>query len=90
MAHAQGEATWQHTSSQLALLYNINRGKNAPSKSPLNFNPYSGMYDGRTNEVITDLGSVKHHFTGESPNSAALDKFDEDGRWIQKVTDKDV
>lgn len=35
------EAQWSHTSSLLAMIYNVNRGKGRAAKKPKEFNPYS-------------------------------------------------
>ena len=40
MAEAKGRAAWAHTSSVMALIFNVNRGKGTPPARPERFNPY--------------------------------------------------
>ena len=41
MAHGKNRAAWDHTSNVLAMLFNINRGKNNKPMKADDFNPYT-------------------------------------------------
>lgn len=40
MDEARSERQWDHTAAVLAMLFNVNRGKDTPARTPASFHPH--------------------------------------------------
>ncbi len=61
MADAKRKELWEHTSATMALIANVNRGKDTTSYKPSDFNPYATKETFKTNDlsILEKIGFKK-------------------------------
>ncbi len=59
MAEAKQRSDWSHTSALLAMLFNINRGKNVQPKKPYDFNPFVARSKSKGNGIPLNKDTIK-------------------------------
>jgi len=68
MADARTDADWNHTAAVLAMLYNVNRGKNQSPATPADYHPGSKRRTTEMPPLKVPVTALKGIFVKGAPN----------------------